>query len=1135
MNVNQRPASALALSLAIATIFPSSGMAQSDISSQANTPPATALTKDRASYGVMNTSGQVVLLEQFEEGITIFKNAIIASPRSSSNKFRETIPRYIIDLTGKKLIEKPLGEMDTPEGGMLAVKNGDLWGYIDNTGKLVIPYKFSNAHSFYKDHAVIFEKDGLAIIDRQGNIVWSGKKDQVVGTNKYGLRTIKVGQSILLTQIDKSVGFAPLGWFADDEELKAFSAYSDNYPGSKYGFVNRQGDVVIEPKFDQVSAFYKGTAMAQNGKEAFFINAKGEKTASPDSECQFNYPSFGRGIAIFQAPPEAPALHPKIRALAGKRYGAVDKDGKICIKPEYLYLSSSGDDNGLFLAVKKTIDGAGTRFGYIDKNGAVKIPFVSSWAGEFKDGLAAFSKGKLQPQYYPENEITISEVSALDKAIRLKISEAIKGVSQDRPLRIIASLLVDGGASMKLLLGPNNADSRQTISTRLANVKDLPRPKALLNWGMDFEFVVLRDGGIIAAESAADPYNQKRAELEMLDKDTNYSYRMNSLDELEQYLKHRSDLERSIGLKPGSFECCTNSLIRFYSKCGRVKEALALIKQMSTDDEFAANEMAIEVYREASMWPELALALEKQCKTLQLKKRHEGAYIYLLNLADVYYRLDKLGLADSAYQAALASVDTRIVPEDSLAKQKTRTIPQSALYRYACFLASTGRTAKSAEIRQKLNSYFEPGVAYSIIVNDSDDYRMGTYLALVKDKDSKVFDHFYVRWQNDTNAQAQLTRGLLKPDGTELTGAHFQVFLDDPSRFSEGLAVAKDALTGRYGYIDTSGNWTIPAKFYVATPFKNGKAFAKPAVSLLPIDSTGTQINFSVIDKKGNVIAATKFNTIDNQGDGVNIVSDGAGDSLLKLNWFVNDDGKILHKERVQYQGAPSSKSAINHQFIVTGWKSEGCSTSAKGFMQDFQYTRDESTCMVEAVQRRGLHSFEETIDGQVLIGYKNTADEIVIPARYRSGSIFIDGLAAVTDTSGKQFFIKPEGSNAFNETYEQAQDFAGKAAPVSKNGKTYLIDHNGKKISEDYRWISSLSPGFFHVVDDNNNQGLLNEEGKLLIKPQVVRLRAPSEGLVAFSKNGKWGFMDLAGKEIIAPKYITVDNFHEGTAFFKR
>lgn len=68
--------------------------------------------------------------------------------------------------------------------------------------------------------------------------------------------------------------------------------------------------------------------------------------------------------------------------------------------------------------------------------------------------------------------------------------------------------------------------------------------------------------------------------------------------------------------------------------------------------------------------------------------------------------------------------------------------------------------------------------------------------------------------------------------------------------FSEGLVIARDPGSGQWGYMDKSGEMSIPAQYDRALPFKNGIA---PAM---------TEGQWGLINRDGDFIVSPQFDRI---------------------------------------------------------------------------------------------------------------------------------------------------------------------------------------------------------------------------------------------------------------------------------
>ena len=65
------------------------------------------------------------------------------------------------------LITYPL--FSTPSGNnLLAVRKGNEWGFIDYSGKTVIPFKYQEVLAFEADKALVKENNKWGMIDEQG-------------------------------------------------------------------------------------------------------------------------------------------------------------------------------------------------------------------------------------------------------------------------------------------------------------------------------------------------------------------------------------------------------------------------------------------------------------------------------------------------------------------------------------------------------------------------------------------------------------------------------------------------------------------------------------------------------------------------------------------------------------------------------------------------------------------------------------------------------------------------------------------------------------------------------------------------------------------------------------------------------
>ncbi len=270
------------------------------------------------------------------------------------------------------------------------VKSGDKWGYIDDTGKLVINYKFASAGDF--------SENGFAVVQNT-----AGNWGYIKADGTWAISPT--------FQTDSTTGGAPIGGFS---KVKLAPARSGD---GLYGFIDEKGSFKIAAQYTAVRNFNdEGIAAVRNQNGLWgYIDKDG------NTILDFQYADAGDFGENDLAP---------VMKTLGSFYGYIDKTGKEVIQPQFMeaypfrngvaaVLNSSGivkyiDKTGLPKFTKSYIsltsghttntkflgsfatnglcpatDGTGN-YGYIDLTGAFKVDQTFYRADNFSDnGLAA--------------------------------------------------------------------------------------------------------------------------------------------------------------------------------------------------------------------------------------------------------------------------------------------------------------------------------------------------------------------------------------------------------------------------------------------------------------------------------------------------------------------------------------------------------------------------------------------------------------------------------------------------------------------------------------------------------------------------------------------------------------------------
>jgi hypothetical protein len=248
-------------------------------------------------------------------------------------------------------------------------------GYIDRTGNLVLEPKYDGASYFSEGLArVSFGRDTIftegfsqGFIAETGEVVIRGNWDVVSHFSE---------------------GLAAVGYDQAKQEFKIGNRtyYSSaSHPWYRWGFIDKNGKIVIDTKFTSVSEFRDGISVAaipvMSEWKYGFIDSTGKWVIEPKFE---HASQFSEGLA---------------RVFIGGKYGFIDRNGTIVIKPRFTSaldfseglacIQIGGDVTkpvGISL-IKK-----GGRHAFIEKSGREVIEMRGANCRSFSEGLARFEK-----------------------------------------------------------------------------------------------------------------------------------------------------------------------------------------------------------------------------------------------------------------------------------------------------------------------------------------------------------------------------------------------------------------------------------------------------------------------------------------------------------------------------------------------------------------------------------------------------------------------------------------------------------------------------------------------------------------------------------------------------------------------
>jgi hypothetical protein len=266
------------------------------------------------------------------------------------------------------------------------IKVKGKYGFIDNTGKIIIKPEYDYVGDFSEGLAVIEINKKYGFIDSLGNIKIFPEFDYADDfSNGFALIEIDQNRGYINKEGKKIV---------PPKYKKAFS-YENGFAGVRgqtddsWQILNLTGNEIVKfslcrkPKYSEGLFLTEVPNVCEIGdiskmmseKNRFgFIDTTGKWVIQPTYAAAS---LFSEGLAAVE--------------INGK-YGFIDKNGKVIIEPKFDYVNSFHEGLAMFYKYNKT-DNSISKLGYIDKQGNMVIDAKFDYASDFKNGFATIGIG----------------------------------------------------------------------------------------------------------------------------------------------------------------------------------------------------------------------------------------------------------------------------------------------------------------------------------------------------------------------------------------------------------------------------------------------------------------------------------------------------------------------------------------------------------------------------------------------------------------------------------------------------------------------------------------------------------------------------------------------------------------------
>lgn len=338
-------------------------------------------------YSYIDKSGEVIIDASKYQAARDFSDGL-AAVASADGRWG------FIDKSGKEVISPQFEQALGFSEGLAGVSIGGFWGFIDKTGRVVIEPQFGVVNVFSEGIAVVMKVAQLKPRPTGAN---QHVTEAELGANalvslrrRRGL-TSEVQQSAEVLLINRT-GQAVLALKLDEVQLSIYEGARfsegliDAYDCAvgKIGFIDKQGEFVIKPRYSQAAPFSEGLARVavddQHEEKIGFIDREGNFKIAPkfntDADFRRNSTNFSAGLASLTE-----GLRPTVTEES--RFVYLNKKGEIALRTSFFYAGRFSE------GLASVFDDSKSKWGFIDRSGNVVIPLRYDSVSDFSEGLAS--------------------------------------------------------------------------------------------------------------------------------------------------------------------------------------------------------------------------------------------------------------------------------------------------------------------------------------------------------------------------------------------------------------------------------------------------------------------------------------------------------------------------------------------------------------------------------------------------------------------------------------------------------------------------------------------------------------------------------------------------------------------------
>lgn len=271
--------------------------------------------------------------------------------------------------------------------GIIAVKAGGKYGFLNAKGEVAVPFVFDFAGNFTKNTAKVKQNGLFGIIDKTGKFLLPAEFSEISPLTNGFFTAVKNGKYLLADEKGKIILPAEYDKisFVKNCVLRAQKS-------GRWGMMNTAGQTILPFEYDFIGEILENLAFVKKAGKWGIADDKG-KIILPPSLVAEQVGEFRDGIAWFGAGKFQDKNDPLKRDFF-KQNGYITSDGKILVKPEYDFIA----DFPKIHAAKKgaTKVSKGGKYGFINHKGEEIVPCKYDFIENKFDSVHTHGRGAVQ-------------------------------------------------------------------------------------------------------------------------------------------------------------------------------------------------------------------------------------------------------------------------------------------------------------------------------------------------------------------------------------------------------------------------------------------------------------------------------------------------------------------------------------------------------------------------------------------------------------------------------------------------------------------------------------------------------------------------------------------------------------------